>query len=134
MRMFAAGQRLRKIASFSISLALFLVIGGPWAVLQTVAWTKMMVDYSRGASVAEAVAKTFDGDHPCNLCKKISKVRQGEQKSPLVIQQAKKEGPFLAVKTVRLAEPSSIPVCHPFPWMPAYPDGEFRPPAPVPKA
>ena len=134
MRMFAAGQRLRKIASFSISLALFLVIGGPWTVLQTVAWAKMVVDYSQGASVAEAVAKTFDGDHPCNLCKKISKVRQGEQKSPLVIQQAKKEGPFLAVKTVRLAEPPSIAVCYPFPWMPAYSDSQFRPPTPVPKA
>ena len=94
----------------------------------------MMVDYSRGASVTEAVAKTFDGEHPCNLCKKISKVRQGEQKSPLVILQAKKEGPFLAVKTVHLAEPSSIPVCRPFPSMPAYSDCQFRPPAPVPKA
>ncbi len=134
MRMFAAGQRLRKIASFSISLALFLVIGGPWAVLQTVAWTKVIVDYSHGASVVEAVAKTFDGDHPCNLCKKISKVRQGEQKSPPVILQTKKEGPFLAVKTVHLAEPTSIPVCHPFPWMPAYSDSQFRPPTPVPKA
>ena len=132
--MFGRGKNVRKIASLCISLALFLVMGGPWAVLQTVAWTKMMVDYSRGASVTEAVAKTFDGEHPCNLCKKISKVRQGEQKSPLVILQAKKEGPFLAVKTVHLAEPSSIPVCHPFPSMPAYSDCQFRPPAPVPKA
>jgi len=132
--MFIGGKNVRKIASLCISLTLFLVIGGPWAVLQAVAWTKMMVDYSRGASVTEAVAKTFDGEHPCNLCKKISKIRQGEQKSPLVILQAKKEGPFLAVKTVHLAEPTSIPVCHPFPSMPAYSDCQFRPPAPVPKA
>lgn len=125
---------VRKVASFCISFALFLVMGGPWAVLQTVAWTKMMVDYSRGASVAEAVAKTFDGEHPCSLCKKISKVRQGEQKSPLVILQAKKEGPFLAVQTVRLAEPSSIPVGQLSPVIPAYPETHFRPPSPVPKS
>ncbi len=132
--MFSRGELVRKVASFCISLALFLVIGGPWAVLQTVAWTKMMVDYSQGASVAEAVAKTFDGDHPCNLCTKISKVRQGEQKSPLVILQAKKEGPFLAVQTFRLAEPSSIPVGHLSLVIPDYPQSQFRPPSPVPKA
>ena len=132
--MFIGGKNIRKLASFFTSVALFLVIGGPWALLQTVAWTKMMVDYSKGAPVSEAVAKTFDGDHPCSLCKKISKVRQEEKKSPLVILQAKKEGPFLAVKTVRLAEPSSISVCHPFPRMPAFSDSQFRPPTPVPKA
>ncbi|NBU69391.1 MAG: hypothetical protein EBS49_07260 [Verrucomicrobia bacterium] len=132
--MFVGKKNVRKIASCFISLALFLVIGGPWAVLQTVAWTKMMVDYSRGASLTEAVTKTFDGEHPCGLCKKISKVRQGEQKSPLVILQTKKEGPFLAVQTFRLAEPASIPVGHLSLLIPAYPDTQFRPPAPVPKA
>jgi len=60
--MFVGKKNVRKIASCFISLALFLVIGGPWAVLQTVAWTKMMVDYSRGASLTEAVTKTFDGE------------------------------------------------------------------------
>ena len=132
--MFGRESKIRKIASLAVSLALFLVIGGPWAVLQTVAWTKMIVDYSQGTTLGEAVAKTFDGNHPCKLCVKISKVKQGEEKSPLVTLQTKKEGPFLAVKTVQLSDPSAQELPSHFPVSLAYPDSPIRPPVPVPKA
>lgn len=48
--------------------ALAVGTGAHWMVLQSVAWTGMLYDYSRDASLTEAVQKTFDGRHPCNLC------------------------------------------------------------------
>lgn len=57
-----------------MSLAALLAIGGGhWAVLQTVAWARMIVDYTHDSgSLRQGVAETFDGAHPCELCRKIS--------------------------------------------------------------
>ncbi|MCC6234859.1 MAG: hypothetical protein IT580_19610, partial [Verrucomicrobiales bacterium] len=52
-----------------LALALVLATGLHWAVLQGVAWTGMLVTYSRDASLAEAVSRTLDGEHPCALCR-----------------------------------------------------------------
>ena len=47
---------------------LVLAISSPWALLQSVAWFGMLVNYSRKAGLPQAVAMTFDGQHPCPLC------------------------------------------------------------------
>ena len=67
------------LASF---LALFLMLGGHWALLQTVAWARMLRDYSNAGSFTEAIEKTFDGRHPCKMCLKIRKARQEERRQP----------------------------------------------------
>jgi hypothetical protein len=41
----------------------------------------MVVTYSQDASLKEALVKTFDGKHPCSLCKEIAKGRHSEKKS-----------------------------------------------------
>ena len=61
-------------------LVLILSLGLQWALLQTVAWTGMIISYSRDASFTEAVSKTFDGQHPCPLCKVIKQSRAAEKK------------------------------------------------------
>ena len=48
-----------------MALALFMIAGGHWAMLQSVAWAGMVKDFSRTGTIAEAVTKTFDGKHPC---------------------------------------------------------------------
>jgi hypothetical protein len=60
-------------------LVLVLSLGLHWAVLQTIAWTGMIISYSRDASFSEAVSKTFDGEHPCPMCKVIKKARAEEK-------------------------------------------------------
>lgn len=60
-------------------LVLVLSLGLHWAVLQTVAWAGMIVAYSQDATVQEAINKTFDGKHPCPVCKAIEQARQHEQ-------------------------------------------------------
>jgi hypothetical protein len=41
-------------------------------VLQTVAWTGMLIRYSSEGGVRQGLAQTFDGEHPCPLCKAIA--------------------------------------------------------------
>jgi hypothetical protein len=64
-----------------IALALASSIGLHWTFLQAVAWAGMIVSYSQEAPLSEAVVKTFDGQHPCKLCKQIAKDKQSEKKS-----------------------------------------------------
>ncbi len=61
-------------------LGLCAALGLHWFALQSVAWVGMLVHYSSCGSVASAVEKTFDGKHPCPLCKAISKAEQGGKK------------------------------------------------------
>lgn len=61
-------------------LSLCFALGLHWAALQSVAWVGMLVSYSRAGSVASAVEKTFDGRHPCPLCKAIGKGEQTGKK------------------------------------------------------
>jgi hypothetical protein len=59
---------------------LVVSLGLHWALLQTVAWTGMLITYAHDAPLHDAVAKTFDGQHPCTLCKVIQKGRAEERK------------------------------------------------------
>ncbi len=73
-----------KVAQIFLRVLLVVTIldvtGGHWAVLQTVAWSQMLVEYSRKAPIGQAIKETFDGEHPCDLCKGIEKARQSEKK------------------------------------------------------
>ncbi len=62
-------------------LVLVLCLGLHWALLQSVAWVGMIVAYSQDASISEAVTKTFDGNHPCPLCKAIKSARADERQN-----------------------------------------------------
>ena len=73
-----------------ICLTCFALSGGHWAVFQTIAWAQMIQDYSRTATIAEAIAKTFNGRSPCGLCKKISEERQKENDLPAIVKLEKK--------------------------------------------
>jgi len=64
-----------------VVLALSLVLGPHWTLLQTVAWTGMLIHYAQGGSFKEALLKTFDGHHPCGLCLTIRKGQQEEQRN-----------------------------------------------------
>jgi hypothetical protein len=71
---------VRRLALVLCSWAVFQVLGGPLAALQTIAWVRMAVTYSQDDGVGAGLAKTFDGQHMCSLCKAIAKKRDGEQK------------------------------------------------------
>jgi len=69
-----------RIATIS---ALCLSIGLHWIALQSLAWTTMVIDYSKRAPLCQAIAQTFDGAHPCSLCNVVSKGKNSEKKQDL---------------------------------------------------
>jgi hypothetical protein len=70
----------RRLTQLLVALALVAAVGGHWAVLQSVAWVGMAVNYSQDASLAVALKKTFDGEHPCRLCVAVKEGKQQEKK------------------------------------------------------
>ncbi len=88
-----------RLTKYLIVAALMVSIGAQWVVLQSAAWVGMAVRYSMEAgSVAEGLAETFDGEHPCALCDVVKKGQQGE----------KKDAKFGAVKKLELFSNASV--------------------------
>jgi hypothetical protein len=69
------------LAKFLLVLALAGSLGLHWAFFQSLAWTSMLADNLRHDSLAQAVARTFDGNHPCCLCKAIAAGKKSEKKN-----------------------------------------------------
>lgn len=66
---------LRKL----LAIALILLMQGPAMLVQEVAWVKMLVSYTQERGLKRGLIETFDGNHPCGLCKKAAEIRQQEQ-------------------------------------------------------
>lgn len=64
---------MHRLARWLLVLALSFSIGLQWALLQSAAWVGMIVSYSRENSVARSVAMTFDGRHPCTVCRAVER-------------------------------------------------------------
>jgi hypothetical protein len=74
------------------SLALLQILGGHWAFLQTGAWAGMLFQYSQQVGLKVGLAQTFDGEHPCSVCKAIQDGKKQEQKkAPLLSAELKKD-------------------------------------------
>src|SRR5262245_50826346 len=76
---FAAFVRT-KVAQILVVGALVCAIGGHWATLQSLAWVGMFLKYSQSDSLKPALIKTFDGQHPCKLCRLIETGKKSEKK------------------------------------------------------
>ncbi len=90
------------LAKFSKCLLIIALIGATglhWTVLQSVAWMSMLADNVCTNPLPAALEKTFDGNHPCALCKEIAKGRQGEKKTDAQLDLKKFE---FVQQTVRL--------------------------------
>ncbi len=85
----------KRFGKIFLVLALAAMLGAHWALLQTVAWTTMLADNLCTQCVKEAVTKTFDGNHPCDICKAIAAGKQSEKKNEFSLQSQKLEFPPL---------------------------------------
>jgi hypothetical protein len=61
--------------------ALCCAIGLHWIALQSLAWTTMVIDYSKHAPLRAAIAQALDGGHPCSLCHAVNTGKNSEKKS-----------------------------------------------------
>ena len=73
----------RCIGRIATIFALCCAIGLHWVALQSVAWTTMILDYSKRGSLCKAITQTFDGAHPCSLCHVVDRGKTTEKKSDL---------------------------------------------------
>jgi hypothetical protein len=76
----------RKFGYVLMLLAALSATGTHWLAFQSVAWTAMLAENLHTTSWQQAVAHTFDGKHPCCLCKEIAKSQQSEKKSDVQLE------------------------------------------------
>lgn len=62
-------------------IALCAVSGAHWAILQSFAWTAMLAQNLRVDSFSVAVTRTFDGQHPCRMCKAVAAGKSATKKT-----------------------------------------------------
>ena len=75
----------KRVGHTLLIVALLFAIGGHWALLQTMAWSNMLATNLHTGSFEAALQKTFDGKHPCALCKVVSEGKKSEKKSELTL-------------------------------------------------
>jgi hypothetical protein len=118
---------LHCIGRIATIVALCCAIGLHWLALQSVAWTTMLIEHSKRASLCQAMAQTFDGAHPCSLCHVVSAGKSSEKKSDLQPPGPKIDMICLA-RTIRLPPPFA-----PFEYpVRDFSSSERRPSPPVP--
>lgn len=66
-------RRLIHVIRLFLILVTVFSMGLHCAVVQMVGWMGMTMEYSRNNSLSEALVMTFDGKHPCKLCKFVEK-------------------------------------------------------------
>ena len=98
-------MRQRRVKLFVVPL-LVLSLGLHWAVLQTVAWTGMFLNFVADTSISEAVVKTFNGENPCDLCLLIKESKQPSQDDTAATAKLKFDG-VVVDKAVRLFPPGA---------------------------
>ena len=120
----------RQLGHVLLIVALLAAVGGHWVVLQSVAWTNMLAENLRAVSVTEAFEKTFDGQHPCRLCKAIKEGKTSEKKTELPMPLQKIE--FVSEQPVFVFNPP--PDFHLVPAATfSLPDFSSQPPVPPPR-
>src|SRR5882757_3683582 len=105
-------------------VALLAATGAHWAALQSVAWTTMLAENLQSASVSQALVKTFDGKHPCPLCRAVAAGKASEQKSTYTLELKKLEFPPTSERFV-LAMPTEF---HVLPQVNTFADSLTHPP------
>ncbi|MCC7377487.1 MAG: hypothetical protein IT581_22695 [Verrucomicrobiales bacterium] len=95
------------------AFTLICAISGPWNLLQCFAWTGMAMSFAKESSIGEALTKTFDGKHPCRLCKLVAEGKKSSKatESPST---DRKLDPCVRFESVsfQLARPEAMPVSY----------------------
>lgn len=99
---------IRRIKKWMVVVLLVISIGGHWAILQSAAWAGMFISYSPGATLSEALTKTFDGNNPCNLCKLVREGEKTERAQEMLKAEVKFEFSLMAA-TADLFPPRPCP-------------------------
>ncbi|QSR84408.1 hypothetical protein [Methylacidimicrobium sp. B4] len=72
---------MRKAGILLAILAACHLAGGHWLLWQGAAWAGMLVRYAQSYGVEAGLTMTFDGKHPCHICKNVVKGKSKEDQS-----------------------------------------------------
>ncbi|HTV62132.1 MAG TPA: hypothetical protein VMH30_06145 [Verrucomicrobiae bacterium] len=122
---------LVKVGKSLLVLTLVAMLGAQWTLLQTVAWTTMLANNLRTYSFSESVSRTFDGQHPCPLCRAIAAGKKSERKNDTVQARQKLEFPLFAEQLVLIAPSSAGVLPRPATFARSL---SLKPPTPPPRA
>ncbi len=122
----------RVLGISAVLFAMFLIVGGHWAAFQVVAWTGMVVQYSKTDSLGSAVVKTFSGEKPCKMCHSIQKEKQKEDQAPANLKPDKKADNFLIRAGATLSPPPASEFQYPTVIDQTAVASHSAPPVPVP--
>ncbi|MBE2204667.1 MAG: hypothetical protein IAE94_10050 [Chthoniobacterales bacterium] len=115
-------------------LAMFSIAGGHWAVLQTVAWTGMVIKYSKDTPLVVALEKTFSGKAPCKMCRKIESAKEKESRLPATLTSDMKFDKFFGCAKAEAPRPGRADFSYPPGIDVVAATRSLPPPAPVPIA
>lgn len=93
-----------RLGNLMLALTLLSASGAHWAVLQSVAWTVMIIEDAKHESLGNVMARTLSGANPCDLCKRIATSKQSEKRT---------EFPTLMVKLEFLPTSSRVSIIPP---------------------
>ena len=120
---------LLRLGKVLVIFTFVAALNAHWALLQTVAWTTMLAGNLHSCSLYDAMARTFDGQHPCPLCKAIDAARKSEQKNQIVLVTQKLD--FLPVPgRLILTAPTPVEIPSPDTFAAFIPQ---KPPVPPPR-
>ena len=87
--------------------------GAQWSALQSVAWTGMLAENLRNHSLADALTITFDGKHPCCLCRVIANAEKSGRKPTATAPSRKLEFPPASTQFQLFASDPMLPAAAP---------------------
>ena len=99
-RMFDFFGRSRTFGIAAIIAVIFMSSTGSYQfVFQGFAWVKMISQFSKTEAPLQVLIKTFDGKHPCSICKKISRTHSKDQ-APQISPAQKFDPAFISAEGV----------------------------------
>lgn len=76
----ASLRLVKRWAKLAVAMLLGVSLGMQWTVLQSLAWTTMILSRTGEEGFVAAVRSTFDGHHPCTLCHVVKKGKDAQKK------------------------------------------------------
>jgi hypothetical protein len=104
---------IRKCGQLLMIVAVLSATGTHWVALQSIAWTAMLAENLHSTSWQQAVTRTFDGKHPCCLCKQIAAAERSEKKSDLQTELKKLDYSYTSFEFVFCPPSHFYEVCAP---------------------
>ena len=85
------------------------LLGGPIAILQTVAWASMLVSYSVEDGLLQGVTDTFSGERPCGLCLQVREMEHDDPAPALPAGDERRRAAEALGQSIRVSAPIEMP-------------------------